>query len=156
MENMNFDDVLSLSPEELIHRARTKGWAASAVGWIVYAVLRIFRQTPQTFEGICPYFVIGKGRSGLELGWFFVCGKNASRATHVHEVGHIIQNAKVGGLKVLGLSICSAVRFWTRRIVKSKSAYDSWWFEGQATALGTQYLERIKETQGKEDPQWRT
>lgn len=145
MQSFNFADTLELSSEELQKRARKTGWAMSAVGWVVYILLRLFGNKPQTFEDICPYFTIGKGTSGLELGWFFVCGKNASRATKVHEVGHIVQNAGVGGLKVLGLSIKSATRFWIRKITKDTTPYDSWWFEGQATTLGKKYVERRKE-----------
>lgn len=144
MKDTNFDDTLALSPEELGKLARSKGWALSAVGSVVYAILRLFRQKPQTYEGICPYFAIGKRWGGLSLGWFFICGKNASNSTRAHEVGHIIQNAKVGGWQMVGLSIKSALRYWKRKLRKDTSPYDSWWFEGQASALGRQYVNRIK------------
>lgn len=121
-----------------------KGWALSTVGLVVYGVLRVFKK-PKDYYGICPYFEIGKNWGGLEMGWFFICGKNASEHIKNHEVGHGIQNATIGGLKMLGLSIGSACRYWWRAIFGAKVAYDEWWFEGQATELGTEFVERVKE-----------
>lgn len=142
MKDLNFDDVLALEPSQLLKRAKTKGWALSAIGTLIYGVLRTFGLKPQNYKNICPYFTIGKHWGGFELGWFFICDKSCGDAVQAHEVGHIIQNAKVGGLKTLCLSMCSAVRYWIRKIKGSKTPYDSWWFESQATKLGKEYLER--------------
>lgn len=79
------------------------------------------------------------------MGWFFICGKGESDSLKNHEVGHSIQNAAFGGLKMLGLSICSALRYWKRELFGAKTPYDSWWFEGQATELGNRYVNSIKE-----------
>ena len=148
MKDTNYDDILALSPAELRRRQFTKGWALSAVGGVVYGVLRLFGQKPKDFHGICTYFTIGKSWGGLEFGWFFICAKNANDRTKMHEVGHGIQNAKIGGLKMLGLSIGSALRYWKREIFGATTPYDSWWFEGQATELGKLYTEKtIKEEQ---------
>lgn len=144
MKNYDFANILAMSPDELRKRQKTKGWALSFVGLIVYGVLRLFRCKPKDYHGICPYFEIGKNWGGVEFGWFFVCCQNASESTKMHEVGHGIQNAAVGGLRMLFLSIGSALRYWKREIFGAKTPYDSWWFEGQATKIGRQYVKRIK------------
>lgn len=144
MKNADFTDVLDMTPEELRRLQFTRGWALSLVGCIVYAILRLFGQKPKDFYGVCPYFVIGKNWGGVELGWFFICGKNNGYATRVHELGHNIQNAKVGGLEMLGLSIASAFRYWKRKIFGSTEPYNAWWFEDQATKLGEEYLTNLK------------
>ena len=151
MKDMNFDDTLALSPEELRKRSRSKGWALSAVGAVVYAALRLFRQKPRDFHGVCPFFVIGKNWGGVSFGWFFICGSGSGFGTRAHEVGHIVQNAQVGGLKMLGLTICSASRYWARKLVKSTSPYNSWWFEQQASTLGSQYVNRHRQDGGERD-----
>lgn len=151
MKDLNFDDTLALSPEELRKRTRSKGWALSAVGAVVYAALRLFRQKPQDYLGICPFFIIGKNWGGVSFGWFFICGSSNGYATRAHEVGHIVQNAKVGGLKMLGLTICSAARYWAHRFGWAKSSYGSWWFEAQASTLGMEYVERHRQDGGEGD-----
>lgn len=145
MKNTDFTPYITMTPTELRKRQWTKGWALSLIGFIVYGVLRLFWQKPKDYKGICPYFEIGKNWGGLELGWFFICGKNCKDSTKRHEVGHSIQNAAVGGLTMLAYSIGSAFRYWWREIFGAKIPYDSWWFEGQATELGNEYVKSIKE-----------
>lgn len=145
MKNTDFATYLTMSPAELRKLQWKKGWAMSFIGLIVYAVLRLFGQKPKDYKGICPYFEIGKNWGGLEMGWFFICSKGSSERLKNHEVGHGIQNAAFGGLRMLMLSIGSALRYWWREIFGAKTSYDSWWFEGQATELGTQYVNSIKE-----------
>lgn len=142
MQNFDFESTLNLPPDELIDSAKNKGLPMSIIGMVVYGALRLFRKRPLNFENVCEYFVIGKNWGGLELGWFFICGSQAAWETKAHEVGHIVQNAGVGGLRTLGLSICSACRYWKRKLFGAKTPYDSWWFEGQATELGLEYLFR--------------
>ena len=144
MKNTDYSGILTQSPETIRKRQRTKGWALSFIGLIVYGVLRLFRCKPLDYYGICKYFEIGKNWGGLEMGWFFICSKNSSEGLKNHEVGHAIQNATFGGLRMLMLSIGSALRYWWREIFGAKTSYDSWWFEGQATELGTQYVNSIK------------
>lgn len=145
MKNADFTPYLTMTPFELRKHQWKKGWALSFVGVIVYGVLRLFRQKPKDYKGICPYFEIGKNWGGLEMGWFFICGISTSEKLKNHEVGHCIQNAFVGGFRMLFLSICSALRYWYRKMFRVKTEYDSWWFEGQATDLGDRYVEQIKE-----------
>jgi hypothetical protein len=144
MRNTDYTEFLKMSPDELRKLQKSRGWALSAVGTLVYWVLRLFGCKPKRYYGICEYFEVGKSRSGMEMGWFFVCGKGCSDTLKNHEVGHNIQNAAVGGLKMAFLSIGSFFRFWWRKIFRIKTPYDSWWFEGQATDLGTKYAEYWK------------
>ena len=145
MEKFDYSDIMKLSPAEIFKRQKTKGWALSFVGLIVYGVLRLLRFQPRDYYGICKYFEIGENWGGLELGWFFICGRQASERTKNHEVGHNIQNAAVGGVRMLFLGIASALRYWKRKLFGAKDTYDSWWFEGQATLIGTEYVNSIKE-----------
>lgn len=145
MRNTDYSNILKQSPDTIRKMQRTKGWALSFTGLIVYGALRLFGCKPKDYYGICKYFEIGKNWGGLEMGWFFICGKGESDSLKNHEVGHSIQNAAFGGLKMLGLSICSALRYWKRELFGAKTPYDSWWFEGQATELGNRYVNSIKE-----------
>lgn len=142
MKDFDFNSTLSLSPDELIEQAKNKGLPKSILGSIVYGVLRLFGQRPHIFEDTCEYFIIGKNWGGVAFGWFFICGSHASYRTKAHEVGHIVQNAGVGGMTCFVLSIGSALRYWKRRLFGAKTAYDDWWYEGQATELGLEYLFR--------------
>ena len=140
MKKIDFTPFVNVSPSELRKLQWRKGWALSTVGLVVYGVLRLFGQTPKDYKGICPYFEIGKNWGGLEMGWFFICCKNCGDSTKRHEVGHSVQNAAIGSLRMLGLCIGSAIRYWWRCIFGAKTPYDSWWFEGQATELGNKYV----------------
>ena len=143
MKNFDYFDTLLLSPAEMKKRQLRRGWALSNIGFIVYALLRIFVK-PKEYRGICPYFEIGNGGSGVSFGWFFVCGRSASESTKMHEVGHCIQNAAVGGIRMLFFSMLSVARYWKRAIFVSKTNYDDWWFEGQATRIGRSYVKTLQ------------
>ena len=144
MKNINYTQYLTMTPAEIRNLQWKKGWALSVIGLIVYEILCLFGQKPKDYKGICPYFEIGKSWGGLEMGWFFICCKNCSDATKQHEVGHGIQNAAVGGVQMLAYSIGSAARYWWRKIFGAKTPYDSWWFEGQATKIGAEYIRNIE------------
>lgn len=143
MRNYDYTNVLGMTPAELYKKQWSKGWALSSIGWIVYWVLRLFKQRPKDFYGICPYFEIGQNWGGCCMGWFFICGKNSNYRTKCHEIGHFVQNAGVGGLRMLGYSICSLFRYWYRKIFETRTAYDDWFFEGDASRLGTRYVRNI-------------
>jgi hypothetical protein len=142
MKNKDYTEYLKMTPEELRKLQKTRGWLLSFVGLVVYGVLRLFGCKPKDYHGICQYFEIGESWGGLELGWFFICSKDVGEHTKMHEVGHNIQNAAVGGFRMAFLCIGSAIRYWVRRIFGAKTPYDSWWFEGQATSLGTEYVQK--------------
>ena len=145
MKNIDYKLYLNMSPKELKQLQQKKGWVLSAIGWLVYGALRLCGLKPIDYYGICPCFELGTNWGGVSFGWFFVCCKNASECIRNHEVGHCIQNAAVGGLTMLAYSIGSVVRYWWRKITKAKTPYDSWFFEGDATRFGTEYVNNIKE-----------
>ena len=140
MKHKYYGIYLKLSPQELIHYQKKNGFILYYIGVLVYKILILLKFQPKSFYNICPYFEIGENWGGLELGWFFICDKDSSDDLKCHELGHGIQNAAIGGFKMVGLCILSALRYWYRIIFKIKTPYDSWWFEGQATELGTAYL----------------
>ena len=81
---------------------------------------------------------------GFEMGMFFVRGKY-NDSVCAHEYGHGIQNLWWGPLFPFVIMIPSAARYWWRIFYrkfiypknrKALPAYDSIWFEGQATKLG--------------------
>lgn len=140
MKNTDYTEYLKMSPEELLKLQKTRGCIASFFGTIAYKILRL-KHEPKNYKGICEYFEVDGNGWGLEMGWFFICTKNCGDLTKNHEVGHLIQNAAVGGFKMLFLSMGSMIRFWWRRIFKiTKPGYYDWWFEGQASELGTKYV----------------
>lgn len=140
MKNKDFSKYLAMAPKRLRIRQLTRGLPMTIVGTIVFAVLYICGQRPKNYKGICPYFEIGRGWGGVEMGWFFICCKDCGESTKNHESGHLVQAAAFNGFIVLCLSVASAVRYWWREFFGAKTPYDSWWFEGQATRLGTQYV----------------
>jgi hypothetical protein len=77
---------------------------------------------------------------GLELGMFFIIGKNCDSCA-CHEMGHGMQNMIFGPFSCL-LSIGSAIRYWYRELkyyrkdLVPPTEYDAWWFEGIATKWG--------------------
>jgi hypothetical protein len=144
-ENLSIENV---TLEQVKENCIKKGWLMSALGILVFCVLRLFKK-PKDYHGICPYFEIGKSGDGVEMGFFFICGKNASEKIRNHEVGHIVQNALVGGVPTALYSLGSLFRYWKRAIFGAKTAYDSWWYERQATELGTAFVEKVKEENKK-------
>lgn len=141
MKNINYSNVFNKEPSELLKLQHSTGYIMSFIGDVVYFVLNVLGYQQKMFYDICPYFEIGKGWGGLSLGWFFICCEDSYESLKCHEVGHTLQNAKIGGWKMLALSLGSAVRYWYREIFGATTSYDSWWFEGQATELGTKYVE---------------
>lgn len=133
----------NLTLEQLKKQSKTRGCVLSAVGSIIYGVLKVFGCKTKDYYGI-PYFEIGDDWGGVSFGWFFITDKTAAEHTKQHEVGHIVQNAEVGGLAMVGWSICSFARYWKIRLFGTDVKYDSWWFEGQATELGSEFIERMK------------
>lgn len=141
MKDLKTSDI---TLEQLDNTIMKKGWALSFIGTIVCFFLGLFEVMPKSYYGI-PYFEIGKKRwGGVCLGFFFITNKDSSDATKNHEVGHMVQNAVIGGLPMIWYSIGSFVRWWKRKIFGAKTPYDSWWFEGNATALGDEFIARVK------------
>ena len=141
IKDKNYDFILQMEPNELLRLQRENGWMLSLIGDIVYRILCLLGHQQKMFYDICPYFEIGKGWGGISLGWFFICYEDSSESLKCHEVGHTLQNANIGGWKMLALSLVSVARYWYRELFGATTPYYSWWFEGQATELGTKYVE---------------
>ena len=121
----------------------TWGLPLTLVGAVVALFLLVTGHRPHRWHG-CVCFEIGKTRwGGLNLGLVILCQKGASDSLKAHELGHAIQNCYFGPIMLLFVT-CSAARYHdiTRREKHGKPVpeYDAWWFEGQATTLGTRYL----------------
>lgn len=140
MKNQNYDTYMNLPPCELLNLAKRRGWLMSSVGFLVYSVLKLFGVQPKSHKGICEYFEIGNSWGGVSLGYFFICDKTCQDATKNHEVGHCVQNAAVGGLKMGLYSIASAARYCWRAIFKPKTSYYAWFFERDASRIGADYV----------------
>lgn len=122
----------------------TWGIVMNLIGVIVYLILSF--KHPKFKFGNSLGVVVGENWGGLSLGIFIFCGKN--NITHhlkCHESGHGIQNLFMGPLFPFLVGIPSVIRYWYRELKyyrkgrSPKTFYDSIWFEGQATKLGTKY-----------------
>ena len=116
------------------------------IGLLTAGVLMIMKKTPIPNQ-YGWYFEIGKDNwGGLDLGMESLVNKNPSEHILNHEFGHAIQNCYFGPL-FLFIWIASAIRYQIRKIQQKKGKqlppYDSIWFEGQATRLGTEYKNTI-------------
>lgn len=122
----------------------TWGLPLTLVGVIVGIVLMIIGKKPERW-GACWYFKVGKNWGGLELGLIFLTNDVPSKHTRNHEHGHAIQNCYFGFLMPFIVCIPSAIRYWYRKLKYTRKGlipptkYDSVWFEGDATKLGTIY-----------------
>lgn len=120
----------------------TWGLPLTMVGGVVGMILRLCGIHPARF-GFCLCFEIGRKWGGLNLGLVILCQRGASDALRRHEHGHAIQNCYFGPL-IIPLVFGSAARYhYYNRMEKMGNTlppYDSWWFEGQATALGNRYF----------------
>jgi hypothetical protein len=123
----------------------TWGIIMSLIGCLVTVVLLVAGYRPKrNLYGW--YFEVGENWGGVEFGCMCVVNKNPVEYTLNHEFGHAVQNCYFGPGMIL-ISLASAARYWYREYlikVKKKSYsdlpdYDSIWFEGDATEIGTFY-----------------
>lgn len=123
----------------------TWGITMTTIGCLASLVLLIAGRKPKRNQ-YGWYFEVGKGWGGCELGCMCIVNTNPSQHTLNHEFGHAIQNCYFGPLMIF-ISIASAIRYWYREyLVQIKKVsrtslprYDSIWFEGDATKIGTYY-----------------
>lgn len=123
----------------------TWGCVMSIIGLVAALALLVTGHKPILF-GNTFYFKVGKSWGGLNLGPVFITDSMPSLHTLCHEHGHGLQNLWWGPLFPFVIGIPSAIRYWYREIKyynKGKqppTAYDSIWFEGQASELGEKYF----------------
>lgn len=127
--------------------------------FVLGIVMIIFPDCKVHKNGYSIIIELGGNWGGLELGAIALCGGYTTRCpnqpwfehTREHEFGHSIQNIIWGPLYIFVIWIPSAIRYWyqniTRKLGKKFTStwYDSIWFEGQATRLGTKYRAKMGE-----------
>lgn len=124
----------------------TWGILMTLIGCVVALIMLVIGKKPEK-HGTCWYFKIGEHWGGLELGVFFLTDHTPTKHTLNHEHGHAIQNCWFGPLMPFIVSIPSAVRYWYRELKYLRhgktppTAYDDVWFEGQATRVGTKFID---------------
>lgn len=121
----------------------TWGIILSFIGLCISVCLIATGHKPQKW-GWSRYFEIGNGGCGFSCGPFFFISKDAGDYLKSHECGHGIQNAVLGPMMII-LTIGSIFRFWYRRIFGAKTSYYDWWFEGEASKLGKELVEKLNE-----------
>lgn len=96
-------------------------------------------------HGYCYYLNVGKNWGGFDLGMFLITDSRDSNSVKWHEHGHAIQNCFWGPLMIFVITLPSAIRYWYRefrfyrRGLNPITAYDSIWFESDATKTGRKY-----------------
>ena len=117
----------------------TWGLPMTLCGLLTAAILRRMGYHPTRYHG-AYLFALGERWGGLSLGPVLLTCTDASDRLRRHELGHAIQNCHYGPF-ILPLVLLSVCRYHWReyraRHGLPLTSYDSWWFEGEATALGT-------------------
>lgn len=96
--------------------------------------------------GPCFYFERGKNWGGMTWGFVIVVCEGAGAGLLAHELGHAMQNCRFGPFMPFLVGIPSSLRYHARRIFtrmtgrEPRRPYDAAWFEGQATAVGREYV----------------
>ena len=125
----------------------TWGLPMTFIGCAVAIVLLALGYRPRRW-GYCYFFEVGEYWGGVNLGPIFIANKNSTEHTRNHELGHAIENCVFGPMMPFLVSIPSAIRYWYREwLVRSEQKkyselppYDSVWYEGWATLLGTRLI----------------
>lgn len=106
----------------------------------------------KVYKNGCSYIVeVGGDWGGLEFGAVALCGnyyntnRNWFEHTRRHEFGHNIQNIIFGPIQIIW-SLCSAIRYWYRKLNPSKihTKYDDFWVEGTATKMGYKMINYLE------------
>ena len=121
----------------------TWGLPLTLCGYVAALFLMATGHRPCRF-GACWHFTVGKRYwGGLNLGPVIFTQQGASESLKCHEHGHGIQNCFMGPL-ILPLVLLSAARYHVRGWRAARGDVlkpsDAWWFEGQATKIGTRYI----------------
>ena len=130
----------------------TWGLPSTLAGLLFAFVLLCCGKRP-TMYGPCICFTCGKNFGGLCTGIVMIVCRTADDRLKNHELGHSLQNLRFGFLMPFLVSAPSSLRYHTRRIIrklfpkKCMKPYDSVWFEGQATRLGTAFMAQKYKTE---------
>ena len=123
----------------------TWGILMNAAGLIASLAMLVTGHRPKRF-GPCIYFEQGKDWGGMSWGLFLIVNRDPGERLLAHELGHAMQNCRFGPLMPLLVGLPSSLRWWARKLWKRvtgrepKRPYDAAWFEGQATAVGSEYM----------------
>ena len=124
--------------------SHTWGLPMTLIGYIVEGVLSLSSYRITKY-GYCHLIVIGHNWGGCTLGKTILCSEETEHVLN-HEHGHAIQNCYFGILMPFLVCIPSAARYWWRNYMKhigkgdTLVPYDAIWFEGQATRVGTEFM----------------
>lgn len=120
----------------------TYGILMNAIGSIVFIIVVCFTHNVQRhYHSIVT--ITEHQFGGLSLGIFTIASSNSDYILN-HELGHSYQNIMFGPLFPFIVAIPSVIRYWYREIKKPTTSYDSIWFEGQATRIGTKVYNNWK------------
>ncbi len=120
----------------------TWGAIMTSIGLITALILIIKGYKPHIFH-YSIYFQVGSDWGGINLGAVFITSTTAEKRILQHEAGHGIQNIIFGIFMPFLVGIPSITRYHYREyLTKHGKAhtlppYDSIWFEGQASRIGT-------------------
>jgi hypothetical protein len=143
-------DVIAMIKNKTTFYALSFTWGIlmTLAGCIAAAVLMAAGHAPKKW-GYCWYFEIGKNWGGLSLGPVFLTSAWPSKHTKCHEHGHSLQNCMYGPYMVV-ISLMSACRYWYRELKYNRrgltppTKYDDAWYEGEATRLGTEFINSLE------------
>lgn len=123
----------------------TWGLPMSLAGAVVACAMLLTGHRMHRF-GPCFYFERGKDWGGMTWGFVIVVCNGTGPGLLAHELGHAMQNCRFGPFMPFLVGIPSSLRFRARRLWtritgrEPKKPYDAAWFEGQATAVGNEYM----------------
>ncbi len=123
----------------------TWGAIPTVFGALLFFALVLAGKKPRRI-GPMFYIRFGKNWGGTELGMFFLRDDTSTDRITYHEAGHGIQNIILGPFMLPIVSIPSFLRYHYRNFLRRRHPerqlppYDSIWFEGQATRLGSYFF----------------
>lgn len=126
----------------------TWGLLMTLIGGIVALVLTVVGHKSYGKYGCCWVFEMGHNWGGLSLGPVIITSHPHDSDLMKHEHGHAIQNCLFGPLFPFIVGIPSVIRYWYRELKylrKGKTPptlYDDIWFEGGATRIGTEFIDK--------------
>ena len=128
--------------------AHTWGIIMTLIGYIVALVMLVLGAKPIKYNGIF-YFKYKPSWGGVDFGMCFVRDTTSTEHVTKHELGHTYQNCVLGPLFPILVAVPSACRYWCQTIAEKHGKifvndwYDSAWFEGSATEIGTYIIDKL-------------